>query len=646
MRDLPVGNGSLLVNFDEHYHVRDIYFPHIGQENHTDGYPSRFGVWADGTFSWVHTDEWSKRLEYVPGSHSTNVELVNNVLSLQIICNDVVLDRENVLLRRIAVRDLNARERSVRLFFHHDFRLYENKVGDTAYYDPDCRALIHYKKHRYFLINSSPHFLEFATGRKDFQHSEGTWRDAEDGNLHGGAITEGSVDSTIRVDLGLSNNGEAVAYCWICAGTDMTEVCRLNEYVVEELSRRSDQWDTRVHYPDLPSGGLSQTVVDLYHRSLAIIETQIDKRGAIIAATDHDVTLRATDHYSYMWPRDGAFIANALDLAGIPEYSRRFFDLCSSIVHGRGYFLQKYNPDGSVGSGWHAHWDPLNGRRFVPIQEDETALVLWALGEHSRMDRDWEPTDQMIERLVIKCGDFLCDFRQTNGLPEPSWNLWEDRHGIHTFTCAAVVAGLRAAADLIDGQDVRRAERYRCAADQMVAAMREHLFSEKLGRFYRALSSNHDGTLSPDATVDASLFGIFYFKCFSVDDPAVTGTMAAVYSKLWNDTEFGGLARFENDGYMRGREPAPPNSWIITTLWLAEYYIAAAMTLDDLAKPLSILEWVALRAKPSGVLPEQIDPHTGEHRSVSPLTWSHSTFVAAVRSYLDKLHTLTNASTG
>ncbi len=34
-RDLPLGNGKLLLNFDKHYNLRDIYWPHVGQELHT-----------------------------------------------------------------------------------------------------------------------------------------------------------------------------------------------------------------------------------------------------------------------------------------------------------------------------------------------------------------------------------------------------------------------------------------------------------------------------------------------------------------------------------------------------------------------------------------------------------------------------------
>ena len=47
MRDIPVGKpSSLLVTFDDKYQIRDVYFPHVGQENHSEGFPVRFGVWA------------------------------------------------------------------------------------------------------------------------------------------------------------------------------------------------------------------------------------------------------------------------------------------------------------------------------------------------------------------------------------------------------------------------------------------------------------------------------------------------------------------------------------------------------------------------------------------------------------------------
>ena len=37
-KSLSLGNGSLLVNLDEFAHVRDLYFPHVGLENHVGGH--------------------------------------------------------------------------------------------------------------------------------------------------------------------------------------------------------------------------------------------------------------------------------------------------------------------------------------------------------------------------------------------------------------------------------------------------------------------------------------------------------------------------------------------------------------------------------------------------------------------------------
>jgi glucoamylase len=75
-RDIPIGNGRLLVNFDRQYHIRDICFPHVGKENHTDGHRFGMGVWADGRFSWVH-DTWEIAQEYDSETLATHVVLEN-----------------------------------------------------------------------------------------------------------------------------------------------------------------------------------------------------------------------------------------------------------------------------------------------------------------------------------------------------------------------------------------------------------------------------------------------------------------------------------------------------------------------------------------------------------------------------------------
>ena len=644
MRDIPVGNGSLLVTFDDRYQIRDVYFPHVGQENHTEGFPFRFGVWADGEFSWIFEDDWKRELCYLPETLVTDVKLTNENLGIEIVCNDTVASHENIFLRRVRVSDLRGEQREIRVFLHHDFRIYENKYGDTAFYDPESLALIHYKKHRYFLINTEPHFDVFSTGRKAFRDQEGTWRDAEDGILNGGAITEGSVDSTIQINFSLKERGVFEFFYWIAAATSHEEACRLNRHVLEQkpqqyLHYTENYWRVWVNKNENDFADLPPEVVSLYKRSLLIIRTQTDADGAILAANDSDVTMRATDHYSYLWTRDGAFVANALDLAGYPSMTRNFYYLCRKIVHETGYFLQKYNADGTVASGWHAAWDVFGKKRLVPIQEDETALVLWSLWLHYDKYREIEFVHRLYRDLIVRCADFMTAFRHdATGLPAPSWNLWEDRRGIHTFTCASVVAGLRAAANFARlFAEPERALVYETAAAEIVAAMEEHLYSRELGRFLRALQFHGDDFYEADTTVDASLFGTFYFGAFEAESELVKNTMRAIEEKLWIDTKVGGIARFENDNYMRASDDAPGNAWFICTLWLADYRIAVAKSREDLQGAIEILEWTTKNALSSGILAEQVHPLDGSPVSVSPLTWSHSTFVATTANYLRKL---------
>lgn len=648
MRDIPVGNGSLLVNFDEKYQIRDIYFPHVGQENHTEGFACRFGVWADGEFAWVASDEWIRELRYLPETLVTDVSLVNEKLGVELTCNDTVASHENLFLRRVRVRNLRNARREFRVFLHQDLRIYENSFGDTALYDPETQGLVHYKKHRYFLMNTEPPFDTFATGRKAFQGKEGTWRDAEDGNLQGGVITEGSVDSTLGVHFALESGAEFEFFYWIAAGISYAEVAGLNALLNERrpqkyLDYTANYWRAWVNKNETAFDDVPDKIVDLYKRSLLVVHSQIDRGGAILAANDYDVTERATDHYSYLWTRDGAFVANALDLAGYSHLTRKFFDFCRHIFHKNGYFLQKYNPDGTVASGWHASWDVHKREKLIPIQEDETALVLWALWQHYDKYRDIEFAHRLYRPVTVPAAEFMTAFRdEKTGLPNPSWNLWEDSHGIHTFTCATVVAGLRAAANFaVLFAEYERGAQYSSAADEFVEAMREHLYSRESSRFVRSLRSKGDGQFEPDLTVDASLFGVFYFGCFDVHDEMVRNTMSAVKEKLGVD---GGIARFERDGYMRVSENVTGNAWYICTLWLAEYYIAKASTLDELVPAVKLIEWCAERALPSGVLSEQFDTTTGRQVSVSPLTWSHSTFIATVDSYVSKLKKLESAS--
>jgi glucoamylase len=645
-RDLPIGNGSLLVAFDTQYRLADFYFPRVGMENQAAA-KFRFGVWCDGALHPTDDAPWQQTLDYLRDTLVTDVQLQNDEIGLRLRCYDAVDPDACVYVRKIVVRNLRAEARDVKLFLHHDFALYGSGIGDTVMYDPHARAVIQYKTRRYVLINCDGGVSEYACGRSATAGGDGTWRDAEDGALSMNAIAQGAVDSTIAIPLHLDANGSVTALYWICGGDTEAEVQRLDRQVREEgaahlLARTGSHWYTWVNKPGTDLTDLPDEIVDFYRRSLLVIATQVDRGGAVIAANDSDIVWGHNDHYSYLWPRDAAFVCDAMDRAGFPEITRRFLLMANEIIRDDGYFLHKYNPDGSPAPLWHA-W-VRDGEPVLPIQEDETALVLWLLARHYERTRDLDLLRKVYKRLVLAAGDFLVRFRdRATWLPSPSYDMWEERFGTFTFTAAAVWAGLNAAAELSNlFNDQDRRATYLKAASEIRDAMRKHLWLEEEGRFARGFLSQN-GKLELDPTVDASLFGVFYLGVFPASTNVVEGTMNAVREKLWVRTEHGGVARYENDAYHRISEEAervPGNPWILCTLWLAEHVIAKAINADGLQRALDLVRWARAKATPSMILPEQIDPYEGAALSVAPLTWNHAQVISIVHGYLESLRRL------
>jgi len=350
-----------------------------------------------------------------------------------------------------------------------------------------------------------------------------------------------------------------------------------------------------------------------------------------------------------MWPRDGALCSQALILAGHSELSRRFFRFCQRVIEPEGYFLHKYNPTGTLASSWHP-W-LKEGKPSLPIQQDETALVVWALRRHFEVFRDVEFIREMHRDLVTLPAEWIMAFRDHNGLPQPSWDLWEERHGVHLFTVATCIGALEAARDFADDFGAtEESARYRAAADQMRQAMVEHMWNDAAGHFARMVTLQDDGTYTHDMTLDASAWGLFAFDALPARDPKVAAHMGAVRDRLSVGTPVGGVARYENDYYHQVEsadvQRVPGNPWAICTLWLAQYDIATATTVEQLQRAIPRLEWTRSHSLESGVLAEQFDPYTGAPISVSPLTWSHATVMTTIVQYLLKQAQLTGKPAG
>ncbi|HEX5323016.1 MAG TPA: glycoside hydrolase family 15 protein [Capsulimonadaceae bacterium] len=649
-RDIPVGNGNLLVDFDSNYELRDFYFPYVGKENQAAGHPFHFGIWVDGRLTWIFDSTWQRRLDYQEDTLVTQIELVNDNLELTLRCRDAVDFHENIYCREIVVENRAGRDREIRLFFHQDFHIYETEIGDTAYYDPDECALIHYKDERYFLCNVARDdgrygWDQFATGAKEVPGMEGTWRDAEDGLLSGNPIAQGSVDSVGGITLQIRAGETQSLYYYICAAGAFNELMTLQSVAKDKriphlIQRTKNYWHLWVNKMEYDYNDLPQELVAEFKKSLLILRTQINNNGAIIAATDSDIIRFGRDTYCYLWPRDGALTAISLDLCGYQEVSGRFFEFCQRVLTKEGYFLHNYNPDGSAGSSWHPWFK--DGHAQLPIQEDETALVVLALWIHFDKYRQVETLKPLYRDLVVRAADFMMAYTDPKtGLPQPSYDLWEERRGILAFTIGTVWAGLNAAANFADVfGETETADRYRAGAARMKEGTEKYLWLEDKQRFARMINFA-PGSDKPeiDYNIDSAMYALFAFGMYDANDPKIVATMECIKDRLWVKTDIGGIARYENDYYHQVSQDignVPGNPWFMCTLWLAQWYIARAKKEAELEPAVEIMQWVQKHALCSGVLSEQVNPYTGAPLSVSPLTWSHAEYCRTVIAYMDR----------
>jgi glucoamylase len=648
-RNLILGNNSMLVSFDRHGQVRDLYFPYIGLENHiAPDSLHRIGVFVDGAIHWLTDKGW--KIEHTCNDEALigKVRAVNTSINVSVTFTDVVYNEKNIFIRNITIENQADKRREIKLYFCHEFNLGESVRADTAYFDPRSRTIIHYKGRRTIIINAfttEGQFSEYTVGEFRSHNKDGSYRNAEIGKLAQNTIEHGKVDSAIALSFTLDAETSGNGYYWLCIAEQIHEVHALNQYVLEKnpaylTNTARNYWTAWVNRYNFSFYALSPEVVSLFKKSLLFVRAAVDKGGAILASVDASLLHAGKDTYSYMWPRDGAICAMALDRAGDPQVAKGFFQFCADVISKEGYLMHKFLPDRSLGSSWHP-W--VRGSEVtLPIQEDETALTLIALLRHYEYSRDLDFIEKIYNSFIKKAADFMCLYRnKATGLPLESYDLWEEKYGVHTFTVATVYGALQAAARFSEilGKETSRV-RYTTVAEEIKEALLEYLYDKDKEYFVKmvTLGSDAKGIESADDTVDvSSISGIIKYGVLPIDDERVRFSLAKTEKTLRTKSEIQGVVRYENDIYYRDEDGTESNPWIIATLWMTQALIMSAKDEDDLMKVRQDLDLVASYALETGVLPEQLDPHTGEPLSATPLTWSHAEFVLTVIQYLDKL---------
>lgn len=627
VRYLPIGNGRMLVNFDSDYRIADFYYSKDLSENHSLGKPFRFGICIDKNFRWIEKSS-IKNGDYLDHTMIGNLKCEMDGIFLE--CNNFVDIYEDIYIRKITLKNGSNEDKDIKLFFHQNFYVYGNNIGDTVGYFPEYQGMIHYKGRRYFYISTLDEngniFDQYSCGIKDFEGMEGTWRDAEDCNLSMNPIATGSVDSVIRHSVTLKKSDSISLYYYIIGAENLDEIDKLQEKVDFKLlsrmeTRTANFWKVW-HEKEVLK--IENDFLSFFKRSLFVIRSHINDIGGIVASSDSDILKSTRDEYYYVWPRDASITAYSLISAGHYSTARKFFEFARNVISPGGYFYHKYRMDGNLASSWIPHI--YDGKEIIPIQEDETSLVIWAMHKYFKKTNDVEFVSNLYDSVILKGSNFILDFRESNGLPKSSFDVWEERYGIHTYTVSTTYAALKAASEIArEFGDENYASEYDRAADDMKNAFEKYFYSDAKGYYARAIINDH-----PDFTLDSAIMSTFLFGLKDPRDKRIESTMNHIMERLWVKG-IGGLARYENDNYQRIRKDSAVvgNPWNITTLWAAQYFLM----IENVEKALELINWVYSHAQYSGILSEQLNPYDGTPISVSPLIWSHAEMVITLILY-------------
>jgi GH15 family glucan-1,4-alpha-glucosidase len=305
-------------------------------------------------------------------------------------------------------------------------------------------------------------------------------------------------------------------------------------------------------------------------------------RGRALLATP------PTGKYPCVYTRDLAVAISALCELDSLEAAR---DLCR-------FLLRVQSPDGS----WVQRYDGNGRPAHIVVQEDATALAIWALltfvkasGDETLAEVAREPIERATTYTVERTlNSYLYLIETTSSIHES-----EVSHGYEIWSNCAHAAAFALCHRVYGG------ERYRRLALMIRRAI--GLLMVQDNRFLRRLDPHG----YPDPRPDVTIMSPFYFGLWSATERAVLNSAELIEASLWN-VEIGGYIRYLP--YSPAERLAIPGPYPHFTAWMAQYHYAIGN--QDRAE--AIMRWLFDNAAESR-LPEIVVPASSIRRFAAEL---------------------------
>lgn len=640
-KSLVFGNGRLHVGLNEHGLVHDLYYPYVGLENQLPPHspPHKIGLFENGKVSWLDDGSWSFVAKYHERAMVGNTVATNENLGIRLEFTDVVDVEADAFLRNIHIINLTDRKRDLTVYCHQLFMIGDSASSDSAQYRPDLPGVMHYKGNSVFIATlhkEGTFFDDYCVGKYDLDTNQSTYRDAEDGSLSKNMVENGRVDSVMGLKLTVEPF-DSTRLDYILTADETVTGCEdiLEQILVDQplhfIARTASYWQVWRSRAKFPDKYISPEYLRALEQSLFVIKAHTDERGSVMASLDSSLRSHPQDDsYNFCWPRDAAYSLWPLLRLGYTDELLHFFDFAVYGLHEEGYLSHKYRADGSLGSTWLPYQQP-DGSIHQPIQADETAITLFLVGQYYRHTGDRNLLSKFYKSLVEPMANFLEGYTYDDGLPKPSYDIWEHSYLTHSYTTAITYASLLEAAELAEayGHD-SDGKRWRVAA-QAIKNASKCFYNADANYFYKGFYVNDKGERIFDDTIDiSSLYGIFMYGLVDLDSEEIKASVLTAKQRLSSGNLY---SRFVGDDYFGDK--GQPNLWTFTSLWMAEILLE----FDDVSGADDIIKAVLSLSSPSGMLPEQVERSSHGSTSLSPLVWSHAELVSSLIDYVQAKRT-------
>lgn len=635
--DAIIGNKKIIASYTEKGELQRLCYPEVDGRQFIDYFQTGVKI-NDSNLIYLHQDINNKySQEYIENTNILKTNIKNTYFNFNIEQIDFALVDKNIIVKKYIFKNNNSVDLDTKFIINskilsNDLERFGSRIVD--------KGIIQYN-HNYAMAIFSNKNL-YGHKLNDVQRT-----------LQSAVIMDKdyigmSNEIAISYDIGVIHPGEQQElniFILVNENHDIEEkiqkCVKLNTDI--EFENVKNYWNLYVENHskikiESNKSDFYKKLLEIYNRTILLFPLLInDETGGIVAALELDENRTKSGCYAYCWPRDSIFITRAFDLLKMEEETEKFYNVfCKKTQSNNGMWEQRFYTDGTLAPCW-------------GYQIDETASVIYGVYDHYKHTKDNKFLEENL-KMCEKATEFL--FAYTENLlnideedlvkkelqekykkyfeitKHVSYDLWEMNEGVHLYSLSSIISGLECMKKIYETIDnkqenlrLKQEKRNKIALklNKYIQLLKDYIEDNLIDKNTKTLKRN-----LKDNNMDISVIGAVYpFNVFNPNEKVIKNTVDKINMTLRTHTS--GYLRFEYDNYMGGN-----NSWIITTLWMALYYIKIN-DLDNAKKCFSFVVNTSLR---HGFLAEQVNNDDKNFKWVIGLGWSHAMFIIVLNELL------------